>query len=73
MVLREVDIKNVSDPLMPHEVQCDVACLMYDVSSPKSFEYIARIYIVSHCKTPKQPSYHFFAPRNTLQKVKFPF
>lgn len=47
MVLREVDIKNVSDPLMPHEVQCDVACLMYDISNPKSFEYIARIYIVS--------------------------
>lgn len=25
MALREVDIKNVSGPLMPHKVQCDVS------------------------------------------------
>lgn len=56
MVLKEVDIKNVSDPLMPHEVQCDVACLMYDVSNPKSFEYIARIYIVSNYNRHKIPN-----------------
>lgn len=47
MVLRDINVRNVSDPLLPHEVQCDVACLMYDVNNPKSFEYIARIYIVS--------------------------
>ncbi|ERL91674.1 hypothetical protein D910_09002 [Dendroctonus ponderosae] len=45
MVLRDINIRNVSDPLLPHEVQCDVACLVYDISHPKSFEYIARIYI----------------------------
>ncbi|XP_031350008.1 mitochondrial Rho GTPase isoform X2 [Photinus pyralis] len=45
MVLRDINVRNVSDPLLPHEVQCDVACLVYDVSNPKSFEYIARIYI----------------------------
>ncbi|XP_066151791.1 mitochondrial Rho GTPase isoform X1 [Euwallacea fornicatus] len=45
MVLRDINVKNVSDPLLPHEVQCDVACLVYDINNPKSFEYIARIYI----------------------------
>lgn len=33
------------DPLQPHEVHCDVCCLLYDVSNPRSFEYIARLYI----------------------------
>ena len=26
-------------------MNCDVACLVYDSSNPRSFEYIARIYI----------------------------
>lgn len=47
MVLRDINVRNVSDPLLPHEVQCDVACLVYDTNNAKSFEYIARIYIVS--------------------------
>lgn len=50
MVLKDITIRNVSDPLLPNEVQCDVACLIYDTSNPKSFEYIARIYIVSSPK-----------------------
>ncbi|XP_017781460.1 PREDICTED: mitochondrial Rho GTPase isoform X2 [Nicrophorus vespilloides] len=45
MVLRDINVRNVSDPLLPHEVHCDVACLMYDRNDPKSFEYIARIFI----------------------------
>ncbi|XP_023947993.2 mitochondrial Rho GTPase isoform X2 [Bicyclus anynana] len=45
LVLREVPIARVSDPLQPHEVNCDVACLVYDVTASRSFEYIARIYI----------------------------
>ncbi|XP_063226187.1 mitochondrial Rho GTPase isoform X1 [Bacillus rossius redtenbacheri] len=45
LVLRDIDVRNVSDPLLPAEVQCDVACLVYDVSNPKSFEYSARIYL----------------------------
>ncbi|KAJ8928244.1 hypothetical protein NQ314_019194 [Rhamnusium bicolor] len=45
MVLRDINVRNVSDPLLPHEVQCDVACLIYDINNEKSFEYIARIYI----------------------------
>jgi Ras family protein T1 len=47
LVLRDVDVRNISEPLQPSEVQCDVACLVYDVSNPKSFEYSARIYLVS--------------------------
>ncbi|GFG31580.1 hypothetical protein Cfor_10413 [Coptotermes formosanus] len=45
LVLRDIDVRNISEPLQPSEVQCDVACLVYDVSSPKSFEYTARIYL----------------------------
>ncbi|XP_068630015.1 mitochondrial Rho GTPase isoform X3 [Battus philenor] len=45
LVLKEIPITRVSDPLQPHEVNCDVACLVYDVSASRSFEYIARIYI----------------------------
>ena len=31
---------------MPTEVQCDVCCLVYDVTNPRSFEFVARIYLV---------------------------
>ncbi len=31
---------------MPSEVQCDVCCLVYDVTNPRSFEFVARIYLV---------------------------
>jgi Ras family protein T1 len=47
LVLRDIDVRNVAEPLQPSEVQCDVACLVYDTSSPKSFEYVARIFLVS--------------------------
>jgi hypothetical protein len=47
LILRDIEVHNVSEPLKPSEVQCDVACLLYDVSNPKSFEYSARIYLVS--------------------------
>ncbi|KAK7791917.1 hypothetical protein R5R35_005431 [Gryllus longicercus] len=45
LVLRDIDVRNVTEPLMPAEILCDVACLVYDVNDPKSFEYIARIYL----------------------------
>ncbi|XP_060528814.1 mitochondrial Rho GTPase isoform X2 [Cylas formicarius] len=45
LVLKDLNVRNMSDPLLPHEVQCDVACLIYDINNPKSFEYVARIYI----------------------------
>ncbi|XP_026480330.1 LOW QUALITY PROTEIN: mitochondrial Rho GTPase-like [Ctenocephalides felis] len=45
LVLRDVEVRQLTDPLMPDEVNCDVACLLYDTCDDKSFEYIARIYI----------------------------
>lgn len=45
LALRDIDVRQVLDPLQPSEVNCDVACLVYDMNNPKSFEYIARIYI----------------------------
>ncbi|KAG0710819.1 Mitochondrial Rho GTPase [Chionoecetes opilio] len=45
LVLHDIDVHNITDALMPSEVQCDVACLVYDVSNPRSFEYVARIYL----------------------------
>ncbi|XP_014212951.1 mitochondrial Rho GTPase [Copidosoma floridanum] len=46
IILRDINIINVQDALTPAQVQCDVAALVYDISNPKSFEYIARIYII---------------------------
>lgn len=34
------------DTLSAFELSCDVVCLMYDISNPHSFEYVARIYKV---------------------------
>ncbi|XP_071876491.1 mitochondrial Rho GTPase isoform X1 [Bombus fervidus] len=45
IILRDINILNVQDALTPAQIQCDVAALVYDASNPKSFEYIARIYI----------------------------
>lgn len=45
LVLRDINIRQTLDPLQPQEVNCDVACLLYDVSDSSSFEYIARIFI----------------------------
>ncbi|XP_018340566.1 PREDICTED: mitochondrial Rho GTPase isoform X2 [Trachymyrmex septentrionalis] len=45
IVLKDINVMNVQDALTPAEIQCDAAALVYDASNPKSFEYIARIYI----------------------------
>lgn len=45
LVMRDIEVRQVLDPLQPQDVHCDVACLVYDTNNPKSFEYIARIYI----------------------------
>jgi len=73
MVLRDINIRSVSDPLLPSEVQCDVACLVYDINNPKSFEYIARIYIVS-CAFCQVIHINFgWVFRNISPTVKFQF
>lgn len=45
LILRDVNVRQVLDPLDPSEVMCDVVALVYDVTHPRSFEYIAKIYI----------------------------
>ncbi|CAG0914289.1 unnamed protein product [Notodromas monacha] len=45
LILRDIDVYNTSDALNPDEINCDVACLVYDTSDPKSFQFIAKIYI----------------------------
>ena len=37
----------LSDIMSTPELNCDVACLLYDITNPKSFEVCARIYKVS--------------------------
>lgn len=45
LVLKDVDLPNVSASLNPADVNCDVVCLVYDGTDSKSFEYIARVYL----------------------------
>lgn len=45
LILHEIDIHGRTDALQPSDVQCDVVCLMYDVSHPRSFDYVARIFL----------------------------
>lgn len=44
LMLHEVDVV-VSDMLNPTEMNCDVACLLYDVTNPRSFEFCAKMYL----------------------------
>ena len=43
--LHEIDV-NLSNTVGAPELHCDVACLLYDVTNPRSFEYCARLYKV---------------------------
>ena len=54
LIMREKDIFDPSEDLSEPELFCDVVCLMYDSSDPKSFEYIARIFLkyFNNCKLP---------------------
>lgn len=45
LVLQDIDVRNVGDTLTPSELSCDVYCLLYDASNPRSFEFIAKIYL----------------------------
>ena len=47
LVLQDIDVKSLTDMLSPIELHCDVICLVYDISNPKSFEFVARIFLVS--------------------------
>ncbi|XP_074600717.1 mitochondrial Rho GTPase [Brevipalpus obovatus] len=54
LILREVDILQVTDNLSEPELICDVICMMYDASDPNSFRYIASIFL-KHFKEAKIP------------------
>ncbi|XP_077980753.1 mitochondrial Rho GTPase 1-like isoform X2 [Glandiceps talaboti] len=43
LLLHEIDV-GISDRLSEEDLQCDVACLIYDISDPRTFEYCARMY-----------------------------
>ena len=45
LVLQDIDVKTLTDMLSPIELHCDVICLVYDISNPKSFEFVARIFL----------------------------
>ncbi|XP_048256694.1 mitochondrial Rho GTPase 1-like isoform X1 [Haliotis rufescens] len=44
LMLHEVDVA-MCEMLTPTELDCDVACLVYDVTNPRSFEFCARMYL----------------------------
>ena len=46
LVLLDTDVLSASDCLNSTQTGCDVICLVYDSSNPRSFEYCARIYLV---------------------------
>ena len=46
LVMMDADVLAASDCLNSTQTNCDVICLVYDASNPRSFEYCARIYLV---------------------------
>lgn len=46
LLLQEIDMGLVlqGEPVSPTEMTCDVACLLYDVTNPRSFNSVIRIY-----------------------------
>ena len=46
LVMMDTDVLAASDGLSSKQTNCDVICLVYDASNPRSFEYCARIYLV---------------------------
>jgi len=45
LVMLDTDINTAADCLTPLQTGCDVICLVYDSSNPRSFEFCARIYL----------------------------
>ncbi|CAB4066501.1 RHOT1 [Lepeophtheirus salmonis] len=45
LILEDVDVLNVSSPSIPSESNCDVCCLVYDASDPRSFEFVAAVFL----------------------------
>lgn len=45
LIMKDIEARHISDPLNSSDTRCDVVCLVYDATNPKSFEYAARIYL----------------------------
>uniref|UniRef100_A0A8D8V3R0 Mitochondrial Rho GTPase n=1 Tax=Cacopsylla melanoneura TaxID=428564 RepID=A0A8D8V3R0_9HEMI len=55
LVMREIAVRDAQLPLLlPVDVECDVACLLYDSSRDDTFKYIASLY-VKYFSTSKIP------------------
>ena len=48
LILQDIDVKSLTDMLSPIDLHCDVCCLVYDISNPRSFEFAARIFLVCY-------------------------
>uniref|UniRef100_A0A336LJI5 Mitochondrial Rho GTPase n=1 Tax=Culicoides sonorensis TaxID=179676 RepID=A0A336LJI5_CULSO len=83
LILRDVNVRQVLDPLQPSEVNCDVVCLVYDVNDAKSFEYIAKMYVKYYAESkipvlivgnksdlPKVRQEYLLQPEEFTQKYK---
>ncbi|XP_036382719.1 mitochondrial Rho GTPase 2 isoform X1 [Megalops cyprinoides] len=83
LILYEVDVD--TEFIKASDAACDVACLMYDVSDPKSFNYCASIYkqhymdssipcVVVACKAdlPEQKQQHGISPAEFCYKHRLP-
>lgn len=54
LILREIAVRDEIPVLLPVDVDCDVACLMFDSSRGDTFKYIASLY-VKYFSTSKIP------------------
>ncbi|KAG7459778.1 hypothetical protein MATL_G00214280 [Megalops atlanticus] len=83
LILYEVDVE--MEFLKASDAACDVACLMYDVSDPQSFNYCASIYkqhymdssipcvvVASKADLPEQKQQHGISPAEFCYKHRLP-
>ncbi|XP_029107916.1 mitochondrial Rho GTPase 2 isoform X2 [Scleropages formosus] len=83
LILYEVDVD--TEFLKASDAACDVACLMYDVSDPKSFSYCASIYkqhymdssipcvvVASKSDLPEEKQQHGISPADFCYKHRLP-
>ncbi|XP_036408265.1 mitochondrial Rho GTPase 2-like [Megalops cyprinoides] len=83
LILYEVDVD--MEFLKASDAACDVACLMYDVSDPQSFNYCASIYkqhymdssipcvvVASKADLPEQKQQHGISPAEFCYKHRLP-
>ncbi|XP_040031859.2 mitochondrial Rho GTPase 2 [Gasterosteus aculeatus] len=83
LILKEVDVE--VEFLKASDANCDVACLMYDVSDPHSFDYCASIYkqhymestipcvlVASKVDLPEVKQFHGMTPAEFCYKHQLP-